>query len=88
MQARGDGYTVSVVPRAEGRGAATRLLSAGARTAGEGKDERPARLVELRFFAGSTRDPVARALRLPLRSAEREGRSCQAWLAPVLGECR
>jgi DNA-directed RNA polymerase specialized sigma24 family protein len=43
-------------------------------------DERAARLVELRFFAGLEMKDVAETLAISLTTAEREWRAARAWL--------
>jgi RNA polymerase sigma factor (TIGR02999 family) len=43
-------------------------------------DERQARVVELRFFAGLEMEEVAAALECSLSTAEREWRAARAWL--------
>jgi RNA polymerase sigma factor (TIGR02999 family) len=47
-------------------------------------DERMVRLVELRFFAGFSMSAAARALGLPLRTAQREWSTARAWLRKEL----
>lgn len=44
-------------------------------------DERPARLVELRFFGGLTLEEAAEALSVSLPTAKRDWRFARAWLA-------
>ncbi len=48
------------------------------------QDERAARVVELRFFAGLEMEEVARALSISLSTAEREWRAARAWLGSRL----
>jgi RNA polymerase sigma-70 factor (ECF subfamily) len=43
-------------------------------------DERQARLVELRFFAGLTEDEAAEALGVSLRTVQKDWRKARAWL--------
>jgi RNA polymerase sigma factor (TIGR02999 family) len=50
-----------------------------------GLDERMARIVELRFFAGLTVDEVAHVLGISRRTVEREWRVAKMWLARELG---
>ena len=52
----------------------------------ESVDAELARLVELRYFAGSTVDEAARALGLAQRTAERRLRAATAWLRKALDE--
>ena len=47
-------------------------------------DERAARVVELRFFAGLEMEGVASALSVSLSTAEREWRAARAWLGSRL----
>lgn len=49
-------------------------------------DPRKARLVELRFFAGMSVEQAARAMDIPLRTAERDWTHARAWLRNAL--CR
>lgn len=49
------------------------------------KDERWARIVELRFFGGLTGDEVANALGLSRRTVTREWTLARAWLRKALG---
>jgi RNA polymerase sigma factor (TIGR02999 family) len=48
------------------------------------RDERAARVVELRFFAGLEMEEVAAALSISLSTAEREWRAARAWLGARL----
>ncbi|MGH7149523.1 MAG: sigma-70 family RNA polymerase sigma factor [Planctomycetota bacterium] len=48
--------------------------------------ERPARVVELRFFSGLPVETVAEVLGVSARTVEREWRFARAWLAEALGE--
>ncbi len=48
------------------------------------RDERAARVVELRFFAGLEMEEVAEALSISLSTAEREWRAARAWLGSRL----
>ena len=50
-------------------------------------DTRPevARLVSLRYFAGLTMPQVAKALGMPLRTAERNWTYAKAWLLAAVG---
>jgi RNA polymerase sigma factor (TIGR02999 family) len=50
----------------------------------EKADERLARLVEMRFFAGLTNDEIAEALSLSVRSVERDWRRARAFLVARL----
>ncbi|MGE3180733.1 MAG: ECF-type sigma factor [Phycisphaerae bacterium] len=47
-------------------------------------DERKARLVELKFFAGQTTEDAARFLEISVPTAEREWRFARAWLTSRL----
>jgi len=47
-------------------------------------DERAARLVELRFFAGMTEDEAATALGVSTRTVQKDWRRVKAWLAVEL----
>jgi RNA polymerase sigma-70 factor, ECF subfamily len=47
-------------------------------------DERGARLVELRFFAGMTEDEAAAALSVSTRTVQKDWRRVKAWLAVEL----
>ena len=47
-------------------------------------DERQARLVELRFFAGMTEDEAAESLGVSLRTVQKEWREAKAWLLAEL----
>ncbi|MCB9846299.1 MAG: sigma-70 family RNA polymerase sigma factor [Phycisphaeraceae bacterium] len=49
-------------------------------------DERKARLIEMRFFAGMTMDECASALGVSLSTAEADWRFARAWLARALAE--
>ena len=49
-------------------------------------DERQARVVELRFFAGLTVDEVAEALGVSVRTVASEWRLARAWLSRELGD--
>lgn len=49
-------------------------------------DERLARVVECRFFAGLSEEETAEALGLSLRTAQREWFKARAWLRAELGE--
>ena len=51
-------------------------------------DERQARVVELRFFAGLEMEEVAAALGISLSTAEREWRAARAWLGRRMGHGR
>ena len=46
----------------------------------EKEDERKARVVEMRFFAGLTEEEIARALDVTTRTIERDWRVARAWL--------
>ena len=46
----------------------------------EKEDERKARVVEMRFFAGLTEEEIARALGVTTRTIERDWRVARAWL--------
>jgi RNA polymerase sigma factor (TIGR02999 family) len=48
-------------------------------------DERMARIVELRFFAGLTAEEVAHVLEISRRTVQREWRVAKMWLARELG---
>jgi len=48
-------------------------------------DERQARVVECRFFAGLTEEETAEALRTSLRSVQRDWQSAREWLRTELG---
>jgi RNA polymerase sigma factor (TIGR02999 family) len=48
------------------------------------QDERKARLVELRFFAGLSMEDAARALGISIATAERDWKLARAWLAREL----
>lgn len=60
------------------------LDDALARLAGE--DERQARVVELRFFAGMTIEETARALSVSAATVERDWKLARVWLERSLGE--
>ena len=47
-------------------------------------DEREARIVELRFFAGLTLPEIADVLGVPLRSVERDWSHARLWLKRAL----
>jgi len=47
-------------------------------------DERQARLVELRFFAGLTEDEAAESLGVSLRTVQKDWRKARAWLLAEL----
>ena len=47
-------------------------------------DERQARLVELRFYAGMTEDETAEVMGLSRRTVQNEWRKAKAWLAAEL----
>lgn len=49
-------------------------------------DERKARLVELRFFAGQPMEEAARALGISIATAERDWRLARAWLRRALDD--
>ena len=49
-------------------------------------DERRARVVECRFFAGLTEEETAAALELSLRTVQREWQAAREWLAQRLAE--
>jgi RNA polymerase sigma factor (TIGR02999 family) len=51
-------------------------------------DERLARVVECRFFAGLSEEETAEALGLSLRTAQREWFKARAWLRAELGSTR
>jgi RNA polymerase sigma factor (TIGR02999 family) len=51
-------------------------------------DERQARVVELRFFAGLEMEEVASAMECSLSTAEREWRAARAWLGVRIGAGR
>jgi RNA polymerase sigma factor (TIGR02999 family) len=48
-------------------------------------DDRMARIVELRFFAGLTAEEAAHVLEISRRTAQREGQVAKMWLARELG---
>ncbi|HLH42855.1 MAG TPA: sigma-70 family RNA polymerase sigma factor [Bryobacteraceae bacterium] len=48
-------------------------------------DERQAKVVEMRFFAGLSEEEIARALRLSKRTVTREWTMAKAWLRGELG---
>lgn len=49
-------------------------------------DERKAKLVELRFFAGLTAEETAEVLGVTTRTVERDWRMAKAWLRVAMGE--
>ena len=51
-------------------------------------DERKSRIVELRFFGGMSEEETARALKIPLRTLQREWSFARAWLYNELSKDR
>jgi RNA polymerase sigma factor (TIGR02999 family) len=51
-------------------------------------DERKSRIVELRFFGGMSEEETARALKIPLRTLQREWSLARAWLYNELSKDR
>ena len=51
----------------------------------EKRDERKARLIEMRFFIGLTAEESAAMLEMDVRNVRRELRLAQAWLERALG---
>jgi len=79
---RGSGLTVALdrdVECAAERDAIVISLD-DALTALASEDERRARLVEMRFFAGLTAEEIARCIEMPVHLVRRELRSAQLWL--------
>ncbi len=88
-QKRGGGWeriTLENIGREDGSGALDMLALDEALTRLSAMDERKARLVELRFFAGLSSDDAAKVLGISRSTAAEEWRMARAWLYRELGD--
>lgn len=88
-QKRGGGWdrvTLDAVPGEEGPGVLDMLALDDALSRLAAMDERKARLVELRFFAGLSSEDAAKVLGISRSTAAEEWRMARAWLYRELGD--